>query len=473
MWQVQLAVYDLSHGMARGLSAQFLGPAHAIDIIPHTGIVVYGREYFFGAGIQSEPPDLFRRNTGMFPIQVISLGTTTVTQAEFERWSATMMTLGRYSAAAYDLLSRNCNNFSQDTAIQGLKVSTGAPQWILDVPGRFLSSPMGQMVRPMLQNMQLTNVEGAEAIGGTVAPATTTPSNPWADIPSHKETNAAEVPKSPILDGLTKPLLANDKSTVPLCVKKVRACLEEPDHSALDRFLILWTHAEPMDSLLLRKVCDAIYACITTDPSVVSFALMLLRVVILKTTTGDSLDCVTWIRTNLGSVESPLHSSAAARAMAWMCFANWISKCPTESFIDEMIDLAITDLPQASQPRPEVRQAASAFLFNASLMKLRNGDFADSEVSDVEISLLCSALENITDEPDALVQLRRLMIAGLIIKPRATVKMQNVVLVQELELMDAIKAISLKPPQTKIDVQNKELASEILRLLKDITLKSS
>jgi hypothetical protein len=40
--QVQLAVYDLSQGMARTLSAQFLGPAFEIPAIPHTGIIVYG-----------------------------------------------------------------------------------------------------------------------------------------------------------------------------------------------------------------------------------------------------------------------------------------------------------------------------------------------------------------------------------------------------------------------------------------------
>ena len=37
-FDVDLAVYDLSRGMARNLSAQFLGPAHTIDLIPHTGI---------------------------------------------------------------------------------------------------------------------------------------------------------------------------------------------------------------------------------------------------------------------------------------------------------------------------------------------------------------------------------------------------------------------------------------------------
>lgn len=40
---VLLAVYDLSRGMARGLSAQFLGPQYSIDAIPHTGLVIYGK----------------------------------------------------------------------------------------------------------------------------------------------------------------------------------------------------------------------------------------------------------------------------------------------------------------------------------------------------------------------------------------------------------------------------------------------
>lgn len=37
MTTVQLAIYDLSHGMARTLSGQFLGPGHELDLIPHTG----------------------------------------------------------------------------------------------------------------------------------------------------------------------------------------------------------------------------------------------------------------------------------------------------------------------------------------------------------------------------------------------------------------------------------------------------
>jgi len=45
-----LHLYDLSMGMARSLSAAIVGTQ--IDLIPHTGIVVYGNEYFYGGGIQ-------------------------------------------------------------------------------------------------------------------------------------------------------------------------------------------------------------------------------------------------------------------------------------------------------------------------------------------------------------------------------------------------------------------------------------
>ncbi|KAJ9585616.1 hypothetical protein L9F63_002586, partial [Diploptera punctata] len=52
---VELYVYDLTKGAARVMSQMFLG--RQIDGIWHTAIVVYGREYFFGAaGIQKCRP---------------------------------------------------------------------------------------------------------------------------------------------------------------------------------------------------------------------------------------------------------------------------------------------------------------------------------------------------------------------------------------------------------------------------------
>jgi hypothetical protein len=48
-FKVTIHLYDLSQGMAKAFSPMFLGKQ--IDGIWHTGIVVYGKEYYFGGGI--------------------------------------------------------------------------------------------------------------------------------------------------------------------------------------------------------------------------------------------------------------------------------------------------------------------------------------------------------------------------------------------------------------------------------------
>jgi len=54
---VKLYVYDLSMGMARQFSQAFVG--RQFEGIWHTGIVVYGNEYFFGGGLQCMPAVCF------------------------------------------------------------------------------------------------------------------------------------------------------------------------------------------------------------------------------------------------------------------------------------------------------------------------------------------------------------------------------------------------------------------------------
>jgi hypothetical protein len=48
-YKVDLYLYDLSNGMARTMSPLLLGKQ--IDAIYHSGLVVYGIEYYFGGGI--------------------------------------------------------------------------------------------------------------------------------------------------------------------------------------------------------------------------------------------------------------------------------------------------------------------------------------------------------------------------------------------------------------------------------------
>lgn len=193
--QAQLTVYDLSRGMAKSLSAQLLGPDHSIDVVPHTGVVVFGKEYFFGqsVGLSAESPDHFRTTRGMEVLQILDLGTTTVSASEFEDWIQSMTTSPQsdFHATKYNLFDNNCNHFSQRAIQEGLRISSTpqeqpvVPQWILDVPQKVLASPMGPMLRPVLENMQVSG-------GVPFAPDETSTTDGGEDAEKNKK-NAPEV----------------------------------------------------------------------------------------------------------------------------------------------------------------------------------------------------------------------------------------------------------------------------------------
>ena len=86
MTSVTLRIYDLSMGMAAQMSQALLGKQ--IEYIPHTGIVVYGVEYFFGGGIQKMPPSQVESTFGLRPVKTEVLGTTDISQDDFHTFLA-------------------------------------------------------------------------------------------------------------------------------------------------------------------------------------------------------------------------------------------------------------------------------------------------------------------------------------------------------------------------------------------------
>ncbi|KAL0437268.1 UNVERIFIED_CONTAM: Desumoylating isopeptidase 1 [Sesamum radiatum] len=151
-YKVSLNVYDLSQGLARQLSTTFLGKA--IEGIWHTGIVVYGNEYYFGGGIQSSPVGTTPYGT---PIRVVHLGVTHVPKDVFEMY---LQEIGpRFTAETYSLLTHNCNNFSNEVA--QFLVGASIPEYILNLPNEVLSSPMGALMLPMIQQLESTLRAGA------------------------------------------------------------------------------------------------------------------------------------------------------------------------------------------------------------------------------------------------------------------------------------------------------------------------
>jgi hypothetical protein len=175
MSQVKLEVYDLSGGMASAMSQQLLG--QRIDGIWHTGVLVFNREYYFGGGIQVAQPGQFSREHRMAPVQSLVLGITSKTQSELEVY---LWEIGpRFTQSTYDLIRNNCNNFS-DVVCRFL-LGSGIPSYIVDLPNRVFSTPMGAMLRPMIEGMQ-NNImhshgSGMDPFGHTSAPGRNISSN--------------------------------------------------------------------------------------------------------------------------------------------------------------------------------------------------------------------------------------------------------------------------------------------------------
>lgn len=452
--EVHLAIYDLSMGMARGLSAQFLGPDHAVDIIPHTAILAFGKEYFFGQGIEWCAPHEFRRSRGIQPIEIRPLGRTRRTSREFEDWCRDRGSgsgTGDFGPTSYDFFHRNCNNFSDEAARSGLMLERGVPPWILDLPRKFLSSPMGAIVRPILEQMQITNGAptnlppggggGGGSGGGSASPFQQTPSpfsaaagNPWATIPAAKEPTppAERVPTSratPLLDK-QKALLSTDTGVVKLCIDRL-----EPEQEQKDLLSKLADVNAPWSSPQLDEVHQFLRSVDETKHA--SFALMLLRLAVLRrpsgsengTTSGEEqTQSANYVGNAL--LEGKL-KTLATRSMAWCVLSNALGSTQPPEWKDDalarVIDLALRDADPtsdeaSSKSHVSLRQSAAAFLYNATIICISSEKYGASdgtdgaELSEGGTSILLGCLEHVRSESNDTALERHCMAVGQLLK---------------------------------------------------------
>ncbi|XP_018023450.1 uncharacterized protein LOC108679354 isoform X3 [Hyalella azteca] len=147
-YRVELFVYDLTRGLARTLSPTLLGKQ--IDGVWHTGVVAYGREYFFGSGgIESCKPGGTILGE---PDRIEELGES---QVPYQLFLEYIFGLGEssYRPGAYDLLKHNCNNFSDDIA--QFLCGRGIPKAILQLPEEVLNTPLGITLNDALKKLEL------------------------------------------------------------------------------------------------------------------------------------------------------------------------------------------------------------------------------------------------------------------------------------------------------------------------------
>jgi len=139
-------IYDLTQGMARTMGPAIIG--RPLEGVWHTAVVVYGKEYYYGAaGIECCSPGGTMLGQ---PLKTEALGETQISLDTFTDYLREQ-SQERFKGDKYDLLRHNCNNFSNEAG--QFLTGKGIPQYILDLPGEIMSTPLGQMLAPMIQQM--------------------------------------------------------------------------------------------------------------------------------------------------------------------------------------------------------------------------------------------------------------------------------------------------------------------------------
>ncbi|KAL1130828.1 hypothetical protein AAG570_012069, partial [Ranatra chinensis] len=123
----------------------FLGKK--VDGIWHTGIVVYGKEYYFGSGGIGicNPGSLLGE-----PLQKVTLGRTHIPFPIFDDF-INGLNESEFCGESYNLIKHNCNNFSDE--VSQFLVGTGIPSYILNLPEEIINTPFGQTFRGLIDQV--------------------------------------------------------------------------------------------------------------------------------------------------------------------------------------------------------------------------------------------------------------------------------------------------------------------------------
>ncbi|KXN84609.1 Desumoylating isopeptidase 1 [Leucoagaricus sp. SymC.cos] len=148
---VKLYVYDLSNGMARSLSRQLTG--RQINGIWHTSVVVFGKEIFYGQGINITGPAQSHHGQ---PLQILDMGETGIDEETFHEYLDEIKE--HYTADKESDTDFNCNSFTND--VVGFLTGGSIPEFIKDLPSDFLSTPFGAALRPTIDAMFRRPVAG-------------------------------------------------------------------------------------------------------------------------------------------------------------------------------------------------------------------------------------------------------------------------------------------------------------------------
>eukprot|EP00746_Dinoflagellata_sp_MGD_P022002 gnl/MRDRNA2_/MRDRNA2_151386_c0_seq1.p1 gnl/MRDRNA2_/MRDRNA2_151386_c0~~gnl/MRDRNA2_/MRDRNA2_151386_c0_seq1.p1 ORF type:complete len:336 (+),score=45.08 gnl/MRDRNA2_/MRDRNA2_151386_c0_seq1:151-1158(+) len=142
--EVQVRVYNIDRYGMSPLAAKALGKN--IEGIWHVGVAVFGKEYWYGAIVESQTLADVDYAFGFGPSHIYNLGTTDVDPEEFHKWVMEGKAQ-EYVPNTYDCFNHNCHHFANDLVIKltGKTPQTGGfPQWCLDHGEQALSEKTEQ-----------------------------------------------------------------------------------------------------------------------------------------------------------------------------------------------------------------------------------------------------------------------------------------------------------------------------------------
>ena len=151
---LRVQIPQVSQGMAKGMSQMLVGKQ--IDLVPHTGIVVFGKEYYFGSGpLVCDNPG---KSVPVPVAQTMILGETSKTSCDLEEYIDSVLAL-EHNEQNYNLLNHNCNHYANDVA-KFLLDGKGLPDHIVNFGQDALSTPQGQQLRDMIEGMDRNMRQG-------------------------------------------------------------------------------------------------------------------------------------------------------------------------------------------------------------------------------------------------------------------------------------------------------------------------
>mmetsp|Transcript_139202 Transcript_139202/g.388420 ORF Transcript_139202/g.388420 Transcript_139202/m.388420 type:complete len:409 (+) Transcript_139202:60-1286(+) len=142
--EVQLYVYDLSKGNAQTLSRWL--PIPQLDGLWHSGLVVFGWEYFYCGDVICSLPG---HTAFGAPSKHISLGHTLRQRAELHQFLVQEIKPA-FTRDKYDTLHHNCNHFSD--RLCGWLGCRRLPTEILQQHVKILEAPIAKVVWPILHH---------------------------------------------------------------------------------------------------------------------------------------------------------------------------------------------------------------------------------------------------------------------------------------------------------------------------------